>query len=243
MFRRNATFVHEHCSKRFLTGSITAFAGGNSGVFCLRAHHEIIEKTLVFFSPPTMDKSNPIDTMAPPAEHPARKRKRGSCRRRFTRGKKQKASEHSNQRQLHKETESSNGLVGVIDNSDTSKTQPHRELHERQPSDPPIDNNFMTTAPIEVIEEATQPHLLKGKLFMLLWLPTLNSLCYVLRKRIGSWRGSDWHRPDNISPSQQQGELPTNPPGTANNRQDSSHPQVSNTLDGSDILQSSCPIR
>ena len=182
--------------------------------------------------------------MAPPAEEPvqSRKRKKGSCRREFTRGKQRKTSDQSNQKRCEG-TESSNGLDGVVNASDASRTQPHQELDERQPSDPPNDNNFMTTAPIEVIEEATQPHLLKGKLFMLLWLPTLNSLCYVLRKRIGSWRGSDWHRPDNISPSQQQGELPTNPPGTANNRQDSSHPQVSNTLDGSDILQSSCPIR
>ena len=111
-----------------------------------------------------MDESSLINMMAPPAEEPvqSRKRKKGSCRREFTRGKQRKTSDQSNQKRCEG-TESSNGLDGVVNASDASRTQPHQELDERQPSDPPNDNNFMTTAPIEVIEDATQLHLWKGK--------------------------------------------------------------------------------
>ena len=111
-----------------------------------------------------MDESNPIGTPPPMPRlgRPAGSRKRGLPKRRFTQGKRQRASKTGKQRQQHQETESSSEVDGLVDALDVSRTQPLWELRPRQTSDPLINNNFMTTGSIEVVEVPTQLHLLKG---------------------------------------------------------------------------------
>ena len=111
-----------------------------------------------------MDESNPIDTPPPTPQlgRPGGSRKRGLPKRRFTQGKKQKASDRSNQKRLCHQTKSSNKLDGLADAPDVSRTQPHQELCAQQMGNPPINHNFIHNAQIEVIEVPTQLHLLKG---------------------------------------------------------------------------------
>ena len=129
-----------------------------------------------------MDESNPIGTPPPTPRlgRPGGGRKRGQPKRRFTRGKRQRASKISNQRQQQQETESSSELDGLVGAPDMSGTQPHRELRAQQMSNPPIDYNFINNARIEVIEQPEQLHLFKGKVL----LPPFQKDGYTLLRKL-----------------------------------------------------------